>query len=453
MKNANLLLSLPAAILIVVLCAVVLIAGGAAAVVLWGKYSKKPKNKSGGVFDGEAKKSKISDKSGEEKSVKSEPEKIKAEEKKEPPQQPQPVKKQEKAEVVKTEIKPQPETVKREVKPQVKAVETEPQPQPETKPVSEEKQPPKEKIAESKKVEVFKSEQGQAFVKIRYNRSFTARLIQADEKVKEYYSAVKNELKQYDVKERTSWRYETYRRGRKLLAKLCVRGKTLCLYCAGDAGKYGGTSVKAEDVSAKKSQAQTPLLYRIKNPRRLKYSAQIIEDVMTAHGLERKQTDPVDYAGNYPYEELEALIDKKLVKLLSLKDNSGESEVGVLPVSEMLPKEVLEEVSVAEAESILPGDDVETLIGEGELYSDKTKKGIVNIDTLSKYFSSGETVTLDEIKKRIPEVSKKTTYIKILARGALDKSLTVEADDFSPSAVKMIVLTGGKALRTKMRRN
>ena len=40
-----------------------------------------------------------------------------------------------------------------------------------------------------------------------------------------------------------------------------------------------------------------------------------------------------------------------------------------------------------------------------------------------------------------------TAYIKVLARGIIDKPLSVYANDFSLSAVKMIALAGGKAVR------
>ena len=49
----------------------------------------------------------------------------------------------------------------------------------------------------------------------------------------------------------------------------------------------------------------------------------------------------------------------------------------------------------------------------------------------------------------MPSVNNKATYIKVLARGSLDKPLDVEADDFSPAAIKMIVLTGGTVSRKK----
>lgn len=74
---------------------------------------------------------------------------------------------------------------------------------------------------------------------------------------------------------------------------------------------------------------------------------------------------------------------------------------------------------------------------------------IVNIDTLSEYFADGERVGIEEMKQRIPFFNKKATYVKVLARGVLTKTLEVEADDFSLDAVKMIALLGGKVYKSK----
>ena len=72
-------------------------------------------------------------------------------------------------------------------------------------------------------------------------------------------------------------------------------------------------------------------------------------------------------------------------------------------------------------------------------------RSIVNVDTLSQNFPSGGEVTLAALteKKLVPQG---TTYVKVLARGMLDKPLRVHADDFSLDAVKMIVVTGGQAI-------
>lgn len=74
------------------------------------------------------------------------------------------------------------------------------------------------------------------------------------------------------------------------------------------------------------------------------------------------------------------------------------------------------------------------------------KKSIVNIDTLSENFQNGDTVNLESLlaKRLVPNG---TDYVKVLARGHLNKQLFVEANDYSSDAIKMIVLTDGKVTK------
>ncbi len=74
------------------------------------------------------------------------------------------------------------------------------------------------------------------------------------------------------------------------------------------------------------------------------------------------------------------------------------------------------------------------------------RRGIINVDTLSGNFSAGERVDVN-ILKRKSLVPYDTAYIKVLARGVIDKPLHVYANDFSLSAVKMIALSGGRAIK------
>ena len=336
------------------------------------------------------------------------------------------------------------------------------------KPVEEEKvevkavaAKPQAKIAKN---EVVRKDNGKVLVKVRYNRSFTAKLIQSEDKLKGYYSKIKNELLRYKVKTRTSWKYETFKTGRKLLARLSVRGKTLSLYLALDPKAYADTKYKVDDVSAIAKNAEVPTLYKIKNDRRCKYCKDLIAEVMAANGLEAKYDSVDDYAARYPYEEIEPLIERGLVKLLKWKQADEGAEEGLIELSEEQYEQLAAEqgysevaaaeeesvsISVAEAEEQMADEEVEAYVQESERYSDKTKKDIVNIDALGRYFKAGETVTVEEIVKRVPSVNNKATYIKVLARGTLDKALNIEADDFSPAAIKMIVLTGGTVSRTK----
>ena len=66
----------------------------------------------------------------------------------------------------------------------------------------------------------------------RYRRSLKSKLIQ-NEAAQGYYNALKNEFLGYDgVRSRISFNYETFRKGKKLLAKFLISGKTLSVYLA-----------------------------------------------------------------------------------------------------------------------------------------------------------------------------------------------------------------------------
>jgi ribosomal protein L18E len=114
---------------------------------------------------------------------------------------------------------------------------------------------------------------------------------------------------------------------------------------------------------------------------------------------------------------------------------------------------VREDISIEEAHEALTDEvakhfvDIEkiSLGGEEKKYD---KKNIINIDTLSDNYRNGDTVTIVSLieKKLLP---KGTDYVKVLARGHLNKHLTVEANEYSADAIKMIILTGGKVIRIK----
>lgn len=281
------------------------------------------------------------------------------------------------------------------------------------------------------------------YIVIKYSKSFLAKLIQSDDETKRYYSEIKNKLLSYKgVKCRLSWRWETFRSGRTVLAKLRLRGKSLSLALPLNAAQYADTKYIVEDFSSVKSFAETPCVYRIKNDRRLKYSADLIAEVMAKYGLaENPAAESVDYASRCPYESTQALLARKLIK--ELTDEEAQSGTMFAP---------RKSVTAAEADTLIGDEQAKALIMQAEEdvphpVAKGGKAEIVNIDTLSRYFADGEVVTLEEIKKRVPDIGRKVTAVKVLARGTLDKSLTVYADAFSLQAVKMIVLTGGKAVK------
>ena len=78
------------------------------------------------------------------------------------------------------------------------------------------------------------------------------------------------------------------------------------------------------------------------------------------------------------------------------------------------------------------------------------KKMFINLGRINEMYEAGATVELASLKEK-GLISSQAGRVKILADGTLDKPLTVKADDFSAQAIKMIVLTGGEAIRLKER--
>lgn len=147
-----------------------------------------------------------------------------------------------------------------------------------------------------------------------FDRSFTARIVQADDALKARYSELKNYILQYKgIKNRISWKRETYFMGRKTVAMFCVRGKTLCLYLAADPARFENSKYNVENMSETASRRKTPLLFRIKSDRRTAYAKQLIDIVMQENGATKTDRRPVDYT--VPYRSNDALVKRGLIRI------------------------------------------------------------------------------------------------------------------------------------------
>lgn len=145
--------------------------------------------------------------------------------------------------------------------------------------------------------------------KMTYRFSLLAKIIRLDNPSKERYSTIKNELLSYfKVRVRMGGKYEVFSLGRKTVARIGVRGKTLCLYLAGDPEKYEGSKFAVERVNS-----NTPCLYRIKSALRAKYACLLIGELMRELGATKNESY---LAEDYflPYEDVVSLMEKGLVK-------------------------------------------------------------------------------------------------------------------------------------------
>ncbi len=75
----------------------------------------------------------------------------------------------------------------------------------------------------------------------------------------------------------------------------------------------------------------------------------------------------------------------------------------------------------------------------------KTFYGVVNLDSLEKSFSAGDTVS-EETLRKAGLVKGRFDGVKILGRGELTKALTVQVDELSATAREKIEKAGGKVV-------
>ena len=146
----------------------------------------------------------------------------------------------------------------------------------------------------------------------RYRRSFKSRLIQ-DEKMQDFYTDLKNAFAELTgVKSRLSRHCENFRYRGERIAKLNVGGKTLTLYLALDPEAYEDSKYRYEDVSDRKTYAETPMKIRITSKRMVKYARELLADLAAKHSVTLSGAIPMDY--HMKYQTDEALIKKGLIK-------------------------------------------------------------------------------------------------------------------------------------------
>ena len=79
----------------------------------------------------------------------------------------------------------------------------------------------------------------------------------------------------------------------------------------------------------------------------------------------------------------------------------------------------------------------------------KTFWGVVNLDSLEKTFSSGDIVSEESLRKA-GLVKGRFDGVKVLGRGELTKSLTIQVDEVSATAREKIEKAGGTVTLPKV---
>lgn len=277
----------------------------------------------------------------------------------------------------------------------------------------------------------------------RYNKSFKAKLIQSDNSVKGYYFALRNRILSYSgTKKQVYWNSVGFHAGNSTIAKFVIDDGTLCMYLALDP-EYSQINEYNVEAAKGKKYGFVPCLIKLSRQESLKDAGQLIN--LLADKFHLTQDKTFSETCELPYEHNEQLVDEGLIKQHIITECY--TDYIHRKKMEKVQKLQRSEVSASEADNILKDEQISGLVEEEYSVPQASGKCVtLKVDALDAAFGKGEVINLQTLKNK-KLVGKNAIGFKVLAHGKITKPLIIEADDFSAGAVKMILLTGGKAIK------
>ncbi len=156
---------------------------------------------------------------------------------------------------------------------------------------------------------------------VRISKSFTGKLMQSEDDVKDYYNQLKNYILSYKrVNSRVSWNYDSFNLGRDQMVKLAFKGKRLAIFLALDPNSLE-EKYHAKDMGEIKKFENVPAMMKVKSERGVKYAKQLIDLVFDE--VERK---PNFEAEEYKFEYASdtELIEQGLAKYVTMGGSLGD---------------------------------------------------------------------------------------------------------------------------------
>ena len=168
--------------------------------------------------------------------------------------------------------------------------------------------------------------------KLRFDRSFSAKLILSDPKIKEYYAEIATEILKYErIKTKTGWSGVSFSYGKNRFAFIAISGKTLCLYLASDPVGNAEGRYKAKNVSSIKKRVKTPSLFKIKSDGAKRHALKLIDETALAAGLKIKTVPtPAVNPANFRTDTFNNLVTRGLIRIVrnSHKNRGAEDNFG-----------------------------------------------------------------------------------------------------------------------------
>ena len=153
---------------------------------------------------------------------------------------------------------------------------------------------------------------------IRLKKSFTAKMKQSEEKIKGYYSDLKNALVAFKkINSNVSWHGDRFNFGRDTVAKMTIVGKTLNLYLDLDPNdpELKTTVYHQKDVGNQKAYESTPFMVKVKSDAALKKALRLVAYLAEKLGTEKEEKfEAVDYVAEYAYQTTKQLFEEGFIK-------------------------------------------------------------------------------------------------------------------------------------------
>ena len=279
---------------------------------------------------------------------------------------------------------------------------------------------------------------------LRLRRSFLARIALADEGVRALFATVRAQLLTFrGVRERVSWGGASYYCGRVLLARVVANTKSLAVSLAADPQEAARAGVHFRDLSDRKRFAAVPVRCKVTGERSLRAALSLVRAIAERQGLQGGATvQPF----TFPPADRAQLTARGLIRTDARRASGERVSEGELRAL-LTAGATLETFSAAFALRRASRRTARLLAGEeGPQVGSRAARALVNLDTLSANYEAGERVDIGSLREK-GLVDRRATACKVLARGGLDKPLTVEAEEFSLAAERMIAQTGGRAVR------
>lgn len=277
---------------------------------------------------------------------------------------------------------------------------------------------------EAAEVETDEIIDGAAIVPKKLSPNFRMRLKESSDRNRLSYVEITNKFMSYrGISYTMTKRQQRFKYDGGIIARIGVASRHVKLYLALDPASIDAEEYTFKDVSDKKAYAETPVMFRIGSERALRRYMPFVERLLEEKGAEAKKK----YA------------DKGLQELAyTLRRNA---------LLRLKKKELLREtIHSHDAQVLLTDVETEKLLERKDAVIPLPEHfAMVSITSINDKFMDGQRVNLAKLKKA-ELVAEECNGYWVTGGGALTRPLIIEANNFSDTAIKMIALTGGRAI-------